>query len=138
MWLSSWSLTENPSSDIITIEHEWSSIRQKRTKVPQSKNLRVARLQSKFCDTKDFGGCEFLTKNAPIFSPDFLAFILWSKKIPPNSHQISHEISLQNIYKFSPTSFCRGVRGRNRTMSAICDCDFTFHSDKKRTLCARK
>ena len=53
--------------------------------------LKVARLQSEFC-TKDFlRATNFLTKNAPKFSPKFLSLCsVGQKKSPENSLQISH------------------------------------------------
>ena len=67
--------------------------------------------------TKDFfGAANFLTKmlrNFPeIFEPLFCGF----EKIPQNSRQISHEISLPKIKSKSPTSFCKGAGRTNHTM----------------------
>ena len=61
------------------------------------KFFKVVRLQSEVC-TKDFFLCyELLTKNAPIFSPKCSSLYSVGQKIPQNSRQFSHQISLQNI-----------------------------------------
>ena len=53
--------------------------------------LKVARLQSEFCTKDFFRATNFLTKNAPKFSPKFLSLCsVGQKKSPENSLQISH------------------------------------------------
>ena len=55
------------------------------------KNVKVARLQSEFCTKDFFRATNFLTKNAPKFSPKFLSLCsVGQKKSPENSLQISH------------------------------------------------
>ena len=71
---------------------------------------RVARLQNEV-GTKDFfRATNFLTKNAPKFSPKFLSLYLWVRKNPQNPRQNFRQISLPKIKKKSPTSFCRIAR----------------------------
>ena len=51
----------------------------------------VARLQSEFCTKDVFRATNFLTKNAPKFSPKILSLCsVGQKKSPENSLQISH------------------------------------------------
>ena len=53
--------------------------------------LKVASLQSEFCTKDFFRATNFLTKNAPKFSPNFLSLCsVGQKKSPENSLQISH------------------------------------------------
>ena len=80
----------------------------------QSEIVRVAVLQNKVC-TKDFvRGTNYLTKNAPKFSPKVLSlYFVGQKNSPQNSFQISRKISLPKMKKKSPTSFCRGTGRRN-------------------------
>ena len=63
--------------------------------------VKVARLQSEFWHEIFFlRGTNFLTKNAPKFPPKFLSLcFVGPKKIPQNSRQISHQISLPKIKK---------------------------------------
>ena len=75
-------------------------------------SLKVARLQSEFC-TKDFlvRATNFLTKNAPIFSPKILSLCSVGQKnpgkIPPNFPNFPAKNK-----KNSPTSLCRSAGGR--------------------------
>ena len=60
------------------------------TKVAR-KLVKVARLQSEFCTNDFFRATNFLTKNAPKFSPKILSLCsVGQKKSPENSLQISH------------------------------------------------
>ena len=53
--------------------------------------VKVARLQSEFCTKDFFRAANFLTKNAPKFSPKCLSLCsVGQKKSPENSFQISH------------------------------------------------
>ena len=53
--------------------------------------IKVARLQSEFCTKDFFRATNFVTKNAPKFSPKFLKLCsVGQKKSPENSLQISH------------------------------------------------
>ena len=73
----------------------------------------MACLQSEV-GTKDFfRGTNFLTENAPKFSPKFLKPLFVGQKNPQNSRQISCKNSLPKIKRKSPTSFCRSA-GRKR------------------------
>ena len=77
----------------------WSSKRAPR----ELQSFKAARLQSEFCTKDFFRATNFLTKNAPKFSPTFLSLCsVGQKKSPENSLQISHEIfqiSLRKIKK---------------------------------------
>ena len=57
-----------------------------------------------FCPRHEFSH----EKCSEIFPEVFEPLFCGSKKIPHNSRQISHKISLPKIKKNSPTSFCRG------------------------------
>ena len=73
--------------------------------------VNVARVQSELC-TKDlfFVSYEFsYEKYSEIFPEMFEPSFCASEKIPQNSRQISHQISLRKIKKKSPTSFCRSA-----------------------------
>ena len=48
----------------------------------------------------------FLRKCSEMFPDIFSAFVLCVTKIPQNSRQISHQISLRKNFKNSSTSFC--------------------------------
>ena len=84
--------------------------------------LQVARLQSEFCPKDFLRATNFLTKNAPKFSPKFLSlYSVGQKKSHKSPPQISHQIpqiSLRKIKKKSPTSFCRSA-GRRKTASKL-------------------
>ena len=70
----------------------------------------MARLQSEFLPERIFGGYEFShEKCSEVFPENVEPLFCGSKKIPRNSRQISHEISVPKIKKNSPMSFCRGA-----------------------------
>ena len=76
--------------------------------------FKVARLQSEFCTEDFFFELRiFLRKMLRYLPRNFCASILWVRKIPQNSRQISHQISRIKISKISPTSFCRSAGRTN-------------------------
>ena len=73
--------------------------------------LKVARLQSEFCTKDFFRATNFVTKNAPKFSPKFLSLCSVgqkkSRKIPSNFPTKFSKFPCEKSKKNSPTSFCR-------------------------------
>ena len=89
---------------------------------PDSRFVKVARLQSEFCTKDFFRATNFLTKNAPKFSPKFLSLCSVgqkkSRKIPSKFPTKFSKFPCEKSKKNSPTS-CRSAGRKIRANQAI-------------------
>ena len=87
--------------------------------------VKVARLQSEFCTKDFFRATNFLTKNAPKFSPKCLSLCSVgqkkSQKIPSKFPTKFSKFPCEKSKKKSPTSFCRSA-GRSSCVVAVHPC----------------